>query len=343
MKWAPSFGLVLALAQLASASPIHAKTARHLNDDGDISQLKAMLLKYVARCALEANQTLSANPDAGASPNSSFPGLVGLGPEWLTGKCDQDCQQRVSSCLLSLVNRTGRHVALSLSSAAPSLLGKLAPNADDRPFPHQEGAFFGNVWTGQAFSCQGTQVDKGPQAKRFCAREPETCGAGASAFVTVGACARACEMRCFPIGDGEQRCAAVSCRDPQGQVWRHPITTFLRNQIEAANADTVTLTERLETGLRPLSSKATATFEKLDFSSTTKRSLRVACEGATKGARLEVWLGQRKIGAATVAQSKPENQFIEIPLAPVPKGPNQIILKLLGGPNLGQLTSIELN
>jgi hypothetical protein len=321
-----------------------ARPNRHVKDDENIGQMRAMLLKYAARCALEPNQKLSPPADAGSPTPQSFPGLIGVAPEWLDGTCDLECQQRVSSCLLALVNRTGRHVSVSLSSAAPSLLKKMSPNADDRPFPHQEGAFFGNVWTGQAFSCQGAQVKKGPQVKRFCASNPDTCGSGSSIFIGTGTCADACQMRCFPIGGGEQRCAAVSCRDPQGHVWDHPITVFMRNKIEAANADDVASTQRLENGLRPGASNATATFNLVDFGGSAADRVFVGeLQGAKKGAQVEVWLDEsRKLGAATVAHSKPGKQTIEIPLKTKDiTGPNRVVLRLLGGGALGLLTDID--
>jgi hypothetical protein len=119
--------------------------------------LQAMLLKYAARCALRPDQSLDSPPDDSGHVEK-LPGALGLAPEWRDGTCDQSCQEKVSSCLIALINRTGKHVQLSLLSNAPSLSTKLLPNDDDLGFPHQEGAFFGNVFSGEAYACRGRDV-----------------------------------------------------------------------------------------------------------------------------------------------------------------------------------------
>jgi hypothetical protein len=204
--------------------------------------LQEMLLKYTARCALPEGQWLEmAEPNGGGVRR--FPGSLGLAPEWRDGECGVACQEKVSSCLIALTNRTGRHVELSLLSAAPSIGEKFRPSADDIPFPNQEGAFFGNVFTGRAFACQGSGADKAPQVKRFCAVEPESCS-GLAEFRDAGRCEDACQLECQPLPDGSQRCAAVSCRDPDGGVWQHPITTYLRNPRDRAHTGRAAVARR---------------------------------------------------------------------------------------------------
>ena len=252
----------------------------------------------------------------------------------------------MSSCLLALVNRTGKHVDVSMTSAAPSLLARLVPNANDLDFPHQEGAFFGNVWTDQTFACRGTGVRKGPQSKRFCAAEPATCSAGGAPFVDAGACTDSCEMRCFAIGPHDQRCAAVSCRDPGGHVWRHPITILLKNEIAAANADRVSAMDVADDGLIPRAAHASAAFNLVDLGSTFGAVTRmwVGLSGAMPGARLEVWLGtSRRLGAAVLEDASPPSSRVEIPLAAAKlSGANRIVLRVQDGRRTGKITSIEL-
>jgi hypothetical protein len=320
------------------------QSSRQLRDVGGMTELKSMLLKYVARCALDAGQGL-AGPDAGVA-DRSFPGLIGLAPEWLSGKCGADCQERVSACLLAFVNRTGKHVEISLTSAAPSMIGKLVPNAQDKPYPHQEGAFFGNMWTGKAFACRGAQSRKGPQVKRFCAADPASCSSELATFVDAGRCVDVCQMRCFAIDRAEQRCAAVSCRDPAGVVWQHPITTLVRNKMEAANADQVSAALITDSGLRPQNASARATFEAIDFGTDSRkpRTFVLTFDGAAPGAEVEVWLGdERMLGAARATASAAGIQRLRISLGPSPLvGAHPIVLRLRGGASLGQLNEIEL-
>ena len=186
---------------------------------------RAMLLKYTARCALAEGQFLEA---AEFQPARRFPGALGLAPEWLQGTCGPACQEKVSSCLIALTNRTGKHVALSLLSGAPGLGAAFRASDDDVAFPHQEGAFFGNVFSGQAFTCRGRDAEKAPQVKRFCAVAPETCG-GLAEYRDAGRCEDACQEECRTLSDGTERCAATACRDPDGHLWQYPITTYLRS------------------------------------------------------------------------------------------------------------------
>ncbi len=348
LRWprAIAASLVAVASLLISSSPASgADSARQLSDAGPMTELKAMLLKYVARCALNPSQHLSAGPTA---PATQFPGSLGLAPEWLSGTCSSDCQERVSACLISLVNRTGKHVDLSMTSAAPSMLARLAPNANDLDYPHQEGAFFGNVWKDQTFTCQGTGVRKAPQSKRFCASQPATCSAGGAPIVDVGACANACEMKCFSIGPGaeDQRCAAVSCRDPGGHVWPHPITILLKGQLAAANADRVSAMDIAEDGLIPRAASASATFDLVDFGPTPGAitRMRVGLGGSMPGARIEAWLGEsQRIGTAVVKAGAPEPSRIEIPLSAAKlAGPNPVVLRVHDGRRTGKITNIEL-
>ena len=121
---------------------------------------RAMLLKYTARCALAEGQFLEA---AEFHPARRFPGALGLAPEWLQGTCGPACQEKVSSCLIALTNRTGRHVALSLLSGAPGLGAAFRASDDDVAFPHQEGAFFGNVFSGRPSPAGGATRRRRPR------------------------------------------------------------------------------------------------------------------------------------------------------------------------------------
>jgi hypothetical protein len=322
--------------------------ARHLTDNGLATgsaddELRAMLLKYTARCALREGQFLDDASGPQGQPARRYPGSLGLAPEWLDGACGTDCQERVSSCLIALTNRTGKHVALSLLSSAPGMSAAMGPSSEDLPYPHQEGVFFGNVFTtGQAFACRGRDVAKAAQVKRFCADEPASCS-GLAQFRDAGRCEDACQMACRTLSDGSQRCAAVSCRDPEGRVWRSPITTYLRNRIEAGNADAVRGARRADEALEGLDRGATARFERIDFGAGTSAQLALSIQPRHRG-RIEVWLdGRERLGALDVAAGSAitAEQILPLPARSI-VGSHAVELRVVAGRDLGRLSTIEV-
>jgi hypothetical protein len=308
------------------------------------NELQAMLLKYAARCALRADQSLAAPPDADGHIEQ-LPGSLGLAPEWRDGSCDRSCQEKVSSCLIALINRTGKHVQLTLLSTAPSLSQALSPNDNDLPFPHQEGAFFGNVFTGEAYACRGRDVEKAAQVKRFCALEPASC-TGLAEFTDAGRCEDACEMRCTRLSDGSQRCAATSCKDPQGRRWSSPITTYLRNRIEAGNADQLDGTRAAkDEAFEPSAKLGAARFERIDFgragSDVHTVTARLAAHRA--GARIEVWLEDgKRLGVLEVKRTgdAEQEQTVSIDARGV-SGTHGVVLKLFDATKIGRVSTIE--
>jgi len=107
-------------------------------------------VSYLVRCALPAGRTVVKKDQYGTS--YAFSGMIGLAPEWETGKCGPACQEWVTSCMLSLVNTTGQHVPVYLMASAPQIgWGR------DPAYPKQEGTFFGNIFLDmpQAYYCAG--------------------------------------------------------------------------------------------------------------------------------------------------------------------------------------------
>jgi hypothetical protein len=302
-----------------------------------------MLLKYTARCALPASQALEAtDPDSGKPRR--FPGSLGLAPEWLKGTCGADCQEKVSACLGALSNRTGQHVKLSLLSAAPALDQAFRPSDSDLAFPHQEGAFFGNVFSGEVYACSGRDADKAAQVKRFCAISPESCN-GMMALRSAGRCEDVCEMTCTELSDGTRRCAAASCRDPGGRVWPYPITVYLRNKIEAGNADDVRNLVRHEEGLEGLGRGGVARFDLVDFGARGGSVSQLGIEIAARSrGRLEVWLdGTRRLGAFDVAPGDGVERQQTVPIrADGISGRHSVLVKVVSGNNIGRLSTVEL-
>jgi len=291
-------------AAFAGTTIAKAGTVDHAAPDGPtdlrLTPQQSMLWKYTARCALRADQELEA-PVGSTGEKLKFKGLLGLAPEWREGQCDGACQEKVSSCLAALTNQTGDHVQVSMLSAAPSL-ATMSANDNDLAYPFQEGAFFGNVFSGEAYVCRGRDAEKGEQLKRFCALAPGLCS-GLAKFSGAGPCEQSCEMSCTPLSDGTSRCAAVSCRDPKGRVWNHPITTYMRNRIEAGNADTVTGAVSRDSGLERVKDGAQATYRHVDFGHVPGSIATVIANVSAPagGGRIEVWLdGQRRLAVLAV-------------------------------------------
>jgi hypothetical protein len=311
----------------------------------DVAQMRAMLLKYTARCALAEGQFLEDSDAAGGGVTRRYAGSLGLAPQWLEGACVGECQERVSSCLIALTNRTGKHVELSLLSAAAGMSQAMRPSAQDLPFPHQEGAFFGNMFTGQAFACQGRDAVKAPQVKRFCAVDPESCS-GLAQFRDAGRCDDVCEMSCETLSDGSQRCAAVSCRDPEGTLWRSPITSYLRNRIEAGNADQISGARPRNQALESLDRGDSALFEYVDFGHTPGAASRlVLAIAARRPGRIEVWLdGEQRLGTVDVAPGRGDGMRERVLTLPAHAitGSHALLFKIVAGRDIGRISTVEL-
>ena len=334
-----------AFAETPKATTVNGfPTAQVTAGEREKVEFQSMLLKYVARCALRADQDLEGPPDAtGQRPR--FRGAMGVAPEWREGKCDGVCQQKVSSCLIALINRTGKHVQLSLLSAAAPLVKMLGPNDNDIGFPHQEGAFFGNVFSGQAYACRGRDVQKGAQVKRFCALAPETCS-GLAEFTDAGRCEDVCQMTCRRLADGSERCAASACTDPQGRRWAFPITTYLRNQIEAGNADRLDGTRATsDETVEPLGALGAARYDRIDFGGAGRNVKTFTARLAARrpGARIEVWLeGGKRLGVLDVKSTGGAEQAQSAALdASGVSGMHAVVLKMYDATELAHLSTIE--
>ena len=318
--------------------------AQQIQGGSKLTDLQSMMWKYTVRCALRDDQEI-AEPGAKAGQPQKFRGSLGVAPEWHGGTCDRVCQEKVSSCLIALSNRTGKHVVVTLLSGAPAMGPRLIPDKNDVGFPHQEGAFFGNVFSGEAYACRGRDVRKAAQVKRFCALEPVTCS-GIATFADAGSCEDVCTVSCFDLPDGSQRCPAVSCKDPKGRVWAHPITAYLRNKIEAGNADDIKGALPAEDALEDLDDGDSAVYRAVDFGPAAGGIKTFAATFAVKASRgrIEVWReGGKRLGVLQIKGSagRIEREQTAIVDASGVSGPNDVVLKFFGARKLGRLSTIE--
>jgi hypothetical protein len=341
-KWSPPRAAFLLAALLAVPSAVLAAPAgnglptEHGSAGAALDPTKAMMWKYVAACALRPDQSLSNPKDPKDGP---FPGRLGLAPEWLESTCDEACRQKVSACLLALTNRTGKHVQLSLLSASPRMSAALRPGDTDRAFPFQEGVFFGDIFRGQGYVCHGRDDRKGPQVKRFCAAEPASCN-GLFTFTDVGPCQDACTLTCGRLPDGTERCPAAQCRSPDGKTWDYPLTPYLRNAIEAGNADQLTGGKSDERQALILSAPATAVYQNIDFGPAAAAHHTLIVAGTT-GAPLaiEVFTKGKRLGAGTLLPRKSAAKLTLDTAALTGAHPLELHLKATGP---ATLTTIEL-
>jgi hypothetical protein len=337
-------GGAVALGAMRAKAVTIPEPAPHTSREPALTPQQAILWKYTARCALRPDQELETPPGADGK-TLLFKGALGLAPEWRDGRCDNACQEKVSSCLAALTNQTGDHVNVSLMSAAPSLVHAMGASENDLAYPFQEGAFFGNVFAGEAFVCRGRDASKGAQLKRFCALTPGLCS-GIATFTDAGSCAESCQMSCTTLSDRSRRCAAVSCRDPKGRLWNYPVTAYLRNRIEAGNADAIVGAVSRDSELEEIKEGAEAVYRRVDFGAGPRgpRAIVANISVPTGGGQVEVWLADgKRLGVLSVTGTGGLARDLEAPLAAAGiSGQKDLVLRFKGLHPGVRLTDISL-
>ena len=155
------------------------------------------LLAYVARCALPEGEELVLLGNDGKTLLYSFPGSIGLAPQWATSLPSGSMLRWVSACLLAHVNYYGVSVPISLRGQHPALATTLV---EQQEYSTQEGAFYGNVFAdrdsdGSAdlvmYACHGKAASESSDylLERVCS-EPSGLDDGRTVcgFVDMGAC-----------------------------------------------------------------------------------------------------------------------------------------------------------
>jgi hypothetical protein len=107
---------------------------------------------YMARCALNAGDSMVKNVNG---TNFTFTGGLGLCPTWKNAGVmgDNICQERVSACMMALINAAGVRVPVVLDAQAPSIGWGRNPS-----YPNQEGTFFGNMMVKDAHGVPGVNA-----------------------------------------------------------------------------------------------------------------------------------------------------------------------------------------
>lgn len=114
-------------------------------------------LKYLVNCALPDSVVLVS---AQGHERFTFPGHLGLAPEWLKAPLTPIQERWVSACMLALTNYAGKHVEVSLHGK-PGSTPFLAPSKEEtRTYSLAEGGFFGNLFSAHpvAYACTVTHT-----------------------------------------------------------------------------------------------------------------------------------------------------------------------------------------
>jgi hypothetical protein len=114
-----------------------------------------------------------------------YPGGVGLAPEWTTHKLKPQAQGWVSACLFARSNLFDIGVGISMRGRHPALEVGVSEQQD---YTLQEGAFYGNVFTG-IDKKTGELPDAGGLALRDCTEQDGTTGKTKCGFTFTGNCA----------------------------------------------------------------------------------------------------------------------------------------------------------
>jgi hypothetical protein len=189
-------GLALDMSALALLDPSAlghwASETEAIADSGSLDALLAHPagaehIEYLALCALDEGQTLSAG-------GVSYQGTYGLATQWVDSTCDESCQRWISACVLAHANKYGISVMISLRGAHRGLVWD---QTIAQQYTLQEAAFYGNVFEvggydspeQPVYSCAGRALiafDEDPdhQESSLDYLQKRICGAGSTCGLT---------------------------------------------------------------------------------------------------------------------------------------------------------------
>jgi hypothetical protein len=242
-------------------------TLEAFDETAEILQTEAGrdVYSYIVSCALPPEMTIEADvPGATdtAPPESNytcidahctFPGGVGVAPQWVDRRLDRVGQGWVSACLFSRVNANDTAESISLRGRHPGL----AVTVEEMElYTAEEGAFYGNLFIddpdpnvppdwhacrGEAkAACAGDASCGAGLANRDCAQEnPATPGLTYCGFVYAGNCgdysasgpsAYACRTYNADAGTyGDCHADEGVGRWPTSTKYREVVTTWVAN------------------------------------------------------------------------------------------------------------------
>jgi hypothetical protein len=199
-----------------------------IQDPSANGELMRSLLRYAVGCAFDSSQSFSFNwtDSSGTVHEESYPGHIGLAPEWTTGPLSAFGGQMVSACLAARTNWYGVPVVISMRSKHDPLWIHVL-DEERTAYPFLEGAFWGNLFAPTPYlrACHTeANIAHSRAAQRDCAAGHvdtaggiETCGI----IDIVGTC----EEHCKKINVPGQ--LYWDCTDPVHGRTNNVITTAL--------------------------------------------------------------------------------------------------------------------
>lgn len=178
------------------------------------------LSPYLVKCALGPTDNVPLANGSGVV----LKGGQSLAPAWLNRPLSPSEQRIVSACILSVMNYSGAHVQVMLTSTSSGL-----PNGPAGRYQFQEGAFYGNLFLKDplSFVCSGdSDTSKSTfRSLRVCT---EAAGNGESkcGMALTGSCQSVCE----PSPNGG---AYHSCKG-QNESYEEVITVYLEHTGKSA-------------------------------------------------------------------------------------------------------------
>ena len=114
-------------------------------------------LKYLVNCALPDSVLLVSIQ---GQERFTFPGHLGLAPEWLKAPLTPLQERWVSACMLALTNYAGKHVDVSLQAKSGSAPFLGQTKEETTAYSLAEGGFFGNLFSPHpvAYVCSGART-----------------------------------------------------------------------------------------------------------------------------------------------------------------------------------------
>lgn len=198
-----------------------------LRGPGPAGDLARQFLKYAVSCALDSTQSFRFTwiDSQGLSHDEIYPGELGIVPSWPRRPLSQEDEGWLSSCLISRVNWYQTPVVISARARTDEL--KEPSPIERQNFSHEEGAFWGNLFTDPpvAYACYHPRnVDFARSRYRDCAAghvNPDQSISECGIIHIVGPCSEHCTRL---SGDNSPW---KRCGDGTGSRYGTAITVFL--------------------------------------------------------------------------------------------------------------------
>jgi hypothetical protein len=217
-----------------SPNALDPKALASLQDPGAGGDLSRMLLKYTVSCALDSSQSFSFSwkDSARVVHNESYPGQLGIAPEWASGPLDVQGQELVSGCLCARTNWYGVQVIISLRYV-DGVLRIVIDTPEHLFYPHVEGACWGNLFSATPY-VSACNVPENAQHSRSAKRDCENGHINAQGQIEecgmihiVGSCQDRCSAPILSGALGLLGQYYPSCDDPAHGTNTNVITTAL--------------------------------------------------------------------------------------------------------------------